>query len=146
MLTRLRASRLSHALPRPPHLVVTSPSSRSTHTSRDSQTYVHITVEETEMAPSPQQPHELVVEGDKVLERTESGTILAEKVRSPRPCSESVQTCLQVLQKPAALCADEGPFELTLRLLCPQDYDHVVRGYKAASHNKRFSHDTREVH
>ncbi|GJN93958.1 hypothetical protein Rhopal_007018-T1 [Rhodotorula paludigena] len=65
--------------------------------------YIHITVEEPEMAPSPQQPHELVVEGDKVLERTESGTVLAEK-----------------------------------------DYDHVVRGYKAASHNKRFSHDTRE--
>lgn len=144
MLTRLRASRLSHALPRPPHLVVTSPSSRSSHTSRDSQTYIHLTVEETEMAPSPQQPHELVVEGDKVLERTESGTVLAEKVRVGRSHPGSALR-LHVMQRPAILFDRAGDFELTLRLLCPQDYDHVVRGYKAASHNKRFSHDTREV-
>ncbi|KPV71882.1 uncharacterized protein RHOBADRAFT_47332 [Rhodotorula graminis WP1] len=45
--------------------------------------------------------HELSVEGDKVLERTESGTLVAEK-----------------------------------------DYDHVVRGYKAAEHNPRFTEQT----
>ncbi|GAA6046814.1 hypothetical protein JCM3770_005656 [Rhodotorula araucariae] len=45
--------------------------------------------------------HELSVQGDKVLERTESGTIVAAK-----------------------------------------DYDHVVRGYKAAAHNPRFTEET----
>ncbi|BGP51554.1 hypothetical protein JCM10450v2_007500 [Rhodotorula kratochvilovae] len=45
--------------------------------------------------------HELSVEGEKVLERTESGTIVAEK-----------------------------------------DYDHVIRGYKAAAHNPRFTEET----
>ncbi|TNY20220.1 hypothetical protein DMC30DRAFT_417200 [Rhodotorula diobovata] len=45
--------------------------------------------------------HELSVEGEKVLERTESGTVVAEK-----------------------------------------DYDHVIRGYKAAEHNPRFNEET----
>lgn len=98
--------------------------------------------------------HELSVEGDKVLERTESGTLVAEKVR----VALASLVASRLLRVPARAgsygtpVADPPPrtpppHPLLLALPIPraQDYDHVVRGYKAAEHNPRFTEETHKV-
>lgn len=68
--------------------------------------------------------HELQVEGDKVVERDEQGNVISEKVRPLAHTRASART--------------NGYARA-------QDYAHVIRGYKAATHNPRVSSEHKKV-
>lgn len=83
-------------------------------------------------------PHTLTVEGDKVIEKSASG--------------EVIKTSASLLSRSpdhAGLAAESlGPTRTqpdTLRTASLQDYDHVIRGYKATLHRENVSDEAKAV-
>lgn len=86
-------------------------------------------------------PHTLVVEGNKVIEKSASGEVIKTSVR---PLPALTLHPLARLGWPPTL-GRSWKWHLTASVRSRQDYDHVIRGYKATLGRENVSDEAKSV-